>query len=467
MSKTTHEFRDPVHVFIRLDSDERKVVDSEPFQRLRHIHQLAMTYLVYPGATHRRFEHSLGCMELATRIFDTITRPENIQQLPDAIRDRLPEIEKPDQLAYWRKILRMAALCHDIGHLPFSHAAEGLFPPGMNHEVMTNLLIMDGMSTIWGEMQHPRPERELIAKIAVGEKHAMSATPFTPWERILTEIITGDAFGADRMDYLLRDSLHAGVTYGNFDYNRLIDTMRILPGPAKDKSQKYDAEPELGIEIGGIQVAESLLVARYLMFSQVYFHHVRRIYDLHFIHFLKEKLENGVYPTNIVDFVSLNDNEMLSMIYKAQSDQEAPGHIHAHRIAKRKHFKKVFQATTQYCEYNPSILQDIYEALCNEFGCNNIIKDDTQKPMSIKYDFPIKLDSGAIISAHAESKVMKSLPMATAWYIFANPTKKIDVAIWLHENESKFLTPKVVKLKKKPKRTFRLKQKPSTISGKL
>ena len=67
MSKILQEIRDPIHNFIWLDSDERKVLDSRPFQRLRHIHQLAMTYLVYPGATHRRFEHSLGVMELALK----------------------------------------------------------------------------------------------------------------------------------------------------------------------------------------------------------------------------------------------------------------------------------------------------------------------------------------------------------------------------------------------------------------
>ena len=74
MPGKTHEIRDPIHVFIRLDSDEREVLDSKPFQRLREIHQLALTYLVYPGATHRRFEHSLGVMELATRIFDVVDR---------------------------------------------------------------------------------------------------------------------------------------------------------------------------------------------------------------------------------------------------------------------------------------------------------------------------------------------------------------------------------------------------------
>ncbi len=116
-----HEIRDPIHVFIRMDGDERRVLDSRPFQRLRHIHQLAMTYLVYPGATHRRFEHSLGVMDLAGRVFDIVTNPDNVTE---SVKKRLGPISLPDPRAYWRRIIRMAALCHDIGRLPFSHAAE-------------------------------------------------------------------------------------------------------------------------------------------------------------------------------------------------------------------------------------------------------------------------------------------------------------------------------------------------------
>src|SRR6516165_9767123 len=128
MSKYVHEVRDPIHVFIRLDSDERKVLDSRPFQRLRHIHQLALTYLIYPAATHKRFEHSLGVMELAGRVFDIVTDRRN---LTDRIKKDLSEVNNDDALRYWRRALRMAALCHDMGHLPFSHAAEKeLLPPG-------------------------------------------------------------------------------------------------------------------------------------------------------------------------------------------------------------------------------------------------------------------------------------------------------------------------------------------------
>ena len=92
MSKHVHEIRDPIHIFVRLDSDERAVVDSRPFQRLRHIHQLALTYLLYPAATHKRFEHSLGVMELAGRVFDVVTNPVNVT---DEFRISLSDLTIP------------------------------------------------------------------------------------------------------------------------------------------------------------------------------------------------------------------------------------------------------------------------------------------------------------------------------------------------------------------------------------
>ena len=251
MAKNIHEIRDAVHVFVRLDSDERKVLDSRAFQRLRHIHQLALTYLVYPGATHRRFEHSLGVMELAERVFRIITDNEN---LDDRVRDR--DIMPPDDgLTYWRRVLRMAALCHDLGHLPFSHAAEKeLLQDGRSHESMTvEIINSDDMQEIWRSSTIPL-RAEDIAKLAVGPKE-LKDEQFTDWERILSEIIVGDSFGVDRMDYLLRDSLHAGVVYGKFDQYRLIDTLRILP-----ESEEGSTAPVLGIESGGLESAEGLLL---------------------------------------------------------------------------------------------------------------------------------------------------------------------------------------------------------------
>jgi uncharacterized protein len=351
LPKNVHEIRDPIHVFIRVDSDERKVIDSRPFQRLRHIHQLALTYLVYPGATHRRFEHSLGVMELAGRVFDVITRPDGVN---DEIRDFLPEVASEDKRRYWRRVLRMAALCHDIGHLPFSHAAEKeLLPPGWNHERFTvELINSPEMLKIWNEMNPPLRPIDLV-KIAVGPKELPTQT-FSPWETLVAEIVVGDAFGVDRIDYLLRDSYHSGVAYGKFDHHRLIDTLRILPyspaPPAKGRvsageelHSSLSRRPMLGIEHGGLQSVEALALARYFMYSQLYFHPVRRIYDIHLKQFLQAWLKNGKFSTQPSDLLRITDNEVTAGMLAAAFESKKPGHLAAKRLVTRNHFRVLYQ----------------------------------------------------------------------------------------------------------------------------
>src|SRR5438309_1075801 len=104
------EIRDPIHVFVRFRPDEEKIIGSRAFQRLRYVHQLALTYLIYPGATHRRFEHCLGVMEVASRIYEVVTNPQNIYH--DAVREFVPR-GKDDIRGheYWGQVLRCAALC--------------------------------------------------------------------------------------------------------------------------------------------------------------------------------------------------------------------------------------------------------------------------------------------------------------------------------------------------------------------
>ncbi|MCK6463792.1 MAG: HD domain-containing protein [Phycisphaerae bacterium] len=204
MTKRMHEIRDPIHTFIRLDTGEREVVDTPPVQRLRYIHQLALSHLIYPGATHKRFEHSLGVMELAGRVFDVVTMPENIHH--EIVRKLVPAA---DELRYWRRVLRMAALYHDVGHLPFSHAAEHeLLPESWDHERLTvEILRGSEMDAIWQAMTPPLRWLDIV-KLAVGPKKCAAyarsgalpaeAAEFTDWQSILAEIIVGDAFGVDR-----------------------------------------------------------------------------------------------------------------------------------------------------------------------------------------------------------------------------------------------------------------------------
>lgn len=428
MGKHRHEIRDPIHVFIYLDSNERKVLDSRPFQRLRYIHQLALTYLVYPGATHKRFEHSLGVMELASRVFDVITAESNYHE---AIREIIPP---KDEMAYWRLVLRMAALCHDIGHLPFSHAAEKeLLPNGRTHEDFTiDLIESKEMCQIWENMRPPLKSSD-IAKLAVGQKKYKAAT-FSNWEAILAEIIIGDAFGVDRMDYLLRDSLHAGVAYGRFDHYRLIDTLRILP-----KSYEESDEPLLGIELGGIYSAEALILARYFMFSQLYYHDVRVIYDIHLKDFLVSWLESGKFSTDLNRHLDITDNEVLTALNRAAKDTGHPGHDPARRIMGREHFKLIYQHNPRDVEINPDAGKAIYDAACEKFGESEVRHySKTQKGGGP--NFPVLIDDRGIESSLKLSSILKDMRPLKIDYVYISPEKFDNAVIWLRDSRSEIIT---------------------------
>lgn len=433
MVKNTHEIRDPIHVFIKLDSQERRVLDSAPFQRLRCIHQLAMTYLVYPGATHRRFEHSLGVMELASRVFEVITSPEN---LTDEIRQSFPQLQSDYRRLHWKRVLRLAALCHDIGHLPFSHASEDLLPGGWDHERMTRELILSPeMKKIWAGMD-PEPKPEDIVKLAIGPKKAKDLQ-FSDWETLLSEIIVGDAFGVDRMDYLLRDSLHTGVAYGKFDHFRLIDTMRILSPPAQDKKGEKSSELHIGVEIGGLQSAEALLLARYFMYSQVYFHHVRRIYDIHLKDFLAEWLKNGCYPTETGVFSEYTDAEIISAMRQAARNPKLPGHSHAERIIDRNHFRVLYRGSLNdiVTAGGTMMAKHIAKAASEKFGADKI-RFDAYLPKDSTIDFPVlERDDKTTVSARSQSQVLNQIPVVIADTVFVDKAIKTEAEAWFEKNK--------------------------------
>lgn len=429
MTKYIHEIRDPIHVFVHLDSDERRVLDSRPFQRLRNIHQLALSYLVYPGATHKRFEHSIGVMELATKAFDVVTNNENILE---GIRSIVPELSPPDTLRYWRRVLRMAALCHDIGHLPFSHAAEGeLLPGGWTHGRLTVQLIRSPeMEGIWQSVTPPLRSDD-IAKLAVGPK-AYTQVPFTTWEALLSELVVGDAFGVDRMDYLLRDSHHAGVAYGKFDHFRLIDTLRIL--------RSLDSEePSLGLEHGGLHSAEALLLARYFMFEQVYLHPIRRAYDLHLIDFLISWLPSGQFPTDVDGHLSYTDVDVLHGIQQASRNTGHPAHEFARRIFERDHYKVAYSLSSADLDIHPRPGQVIYGALCERFGADNVRHNIYYNTPGRVFDFPLLNQNNEVVSALGESKTLSAIPTSAPDYVFIHPKYRDEAQQWLEREKINLL----------------------------
>jgi HD superfamily phosphohydrolase len=238
----------------------RALVDTPEFQRLARISQLGLASRVYPGATHTRFEHALGVFHNAIRYLRQLARDERFRAVVDGRTGEL---------------LLAAALLHDLGHWPFCHPIEDMglanLPP---HEEFAAEFLSEGRDLArvlrrdWG--LDPREVLEVLAP---------TQAPADPALRIVRSILSGP-IDIDKMDYLDRDSLHAGVPYGrNFDRNRLIQSL--VPNRAGDG---------LAITSKGRTAAELMVFARYVMFSEVYWHHAvrsatcmfaRAFYDLH------------------------------------------------------------------------------------------------------------------------------------------------------------------------------------------
>jgi uncharacterized protein len=321
-----YEIRCPVHGFISLNDWEWTVLSQPAFQRLRRIRQLAWTDYVYPGAMHTRFEHSIGVMHTATLLYD-------------AIRASSAEVLKSD-LAYRdeglgrdRQLVRFAALLHDVGHSPFSHASEELFPDRENgkkfsHEDYSVAIIRTQLRDALEN--HPLNgnygfRADDIASLIEGSTRAKQAV-------FWRDLISGQ-MDADRMDYLLRDSHHAGVHYGKFDLSRVISTMRAIPAAGEHT-------PQLGITEGRVHAAEALVLARYFMFTQVYFHKTRVAYDVHLRGALKKVLPGGHFPEPVDDhlqaFLEWDDWKFLGLLSANKAGEDGE------RLASRNHFRRVF-----------------------------------------------------------------------------------------------------------------------------
>ena len=286
----------------------------------------------------------------------------------------------------------MAALCHDIGHLPFSHAAEkALLPKGWNHERLTRRLILSPeMTDLLSQMTPPlRPLQ--VVKLAIGPKKAKDL-PFSSWESILAEIIVGDAFGVDRHGLPAPRFSPRGCCLRQIRSLPLDRHPANLPAPPADKAENEHrveeegeskklphgtarankkapmGKPALGVEEGGVHSAEALMLARYFMYSQLYFHPVRRIYDIHLKDFLLEWLEGGRFSTNVAKHLEVTDNEVTAAFLKAARDADLAGHDAARRIVFHQHFHLLYRRHPDDVAVNPEAGQAISLAASEKFG---------------------------------------------------------------------------------------------------
>jgi HD superfamily phosphohydrolase len=312
--------RTPVLGFVELDPLELWLLDVPAIQRLRRIHQLAFSHYVFPGADHSRFLHTLSVVEMGTRILNRMEKTSSAS-LGDA--------------ASWakrRRLFRLAALFHDVGHPPFSHAGEEVLPARKQHEDFS-LEVLENYGDVIEDYCSDVTVAEVASLLDPREPRA------DPENQVVLDLLNGE-IDADKLAYLLDDSYFCGVTYGQYDVRRFIETSRAYRDDFGVVRQ--------ALEWGGLHVAEEVIVARYKMLIQVYFHRTRRAYDHILAEFLKKLLDGARLPADLAAFLLWDDARVLYEARRVVDDASADEDLRlwADRLINRHHVSAVFDPPT-------------------------------------------------------------------------------------------------------------------------
>jgi HD superfamily phosphohydrolase len=288
--------RDPLWNTIRLDRTAVRIIDTPAFQRLRHIRQLGLAYLVYPGATHTRFDHALGVYHLTRRAL--------------ALLGERGELEQVDPLEC--RLVPYAALLHDIGHYPYSHALEELDAervPEHHEELVGRFLRSAELGPVLREIAPDAPER--IERLVQGR----SDSP-------LQGLVSG-SLDLDKIEYLNRDATFCGVPYGIVDVDRLLHGLTLVRDASGGKL-------EIGVHEKGISALESLLFAKYQMFRNVYWHHAVRAATVLYLRLVSDAVDAGAVVAG--DLVGRSDEGVLALIETRAEALDTPA---ARRVTER------------------------------------------------------------------------------------------------------------------------------------
>ena len=288
--------RDPLWNTIRLDPTAARIVDTGAFQRLRYIRQLGLTHLVYPGATHTRFDHALGVYHLAVT----------------ALRLLRERAATPPEAFEGEELVPYAALLHDIGHYAFSHALEELEPERVpaDHERVAERFF------------HSSELREALAPLGLGAEDRIHSLIKGEGEMPLRGLVSGP-LDLDKMEYLRRDARFCGVPYGEVDVDRLLQGLVLLPAPETGLW-------EVGVHEKAVSSLESLLFAKYQMFRNVYWHHAVRAATALYKRIVEEAVTAGLLDPE--ELVGPTDEQLLYEIQRRALEDE--GEV-AVRLAER------------------------------------------------------------------------------------------------------------------------------------
>jgi HD superfamily phosphohydrolase len=251
--------RDPLWNNIRLDPVSFELIDTPAFQRLRYVRQLGLAFLVYPGATHARFEHALGTYHLARR---TLALFEELHDFGAIGREEC-------------SLVRAAALLHDVGHYPFSHALEEAGLP--DHEGLARRHLTGG--ALSAVLAQARVDPEALLALIQGTDRGP-----------LAGLVSG-SLDVDKLDYLSRDALMCGVPYGVIDVDRLLASLTVA---------QTDDGPRMALHEKGLTALESLLFARYQMYRNVYWHHAVRSATVMFKRLVRRAIACGLITPDAV-----------------------------------------------------------------------------------------------------------------------------------------------------------------------
>jgi HD superfamily phosphohydrolase len=359
--------RDPLWNNIRVDPLALRLIDTRAFQRLRYVRQLGLAYLVYPGASHSRFEHALGAYNLARHALAMLEERGFLQGLP------------ADECL----VVRCAALLHDIGHYPYSHALEEI--GALHHEEVARPLITTGevADVLREELGDDAPER--IMALVRGKS-----------DSALAGLISG-SLDLDKIEYLKRDAFMCGVNYGDIDVDRLLNSLTVVDDP--DGRGRA-----VGMYEKGLSALESLLFAKYQMYRNVYWHHAVRSATA-----MYKRLVDGALRAGSLSAETLAAYTDEGLLYELA--RRAPSPLLS-ALRERRLYKRVFECPAaelpagrgEWIADDRALVVAVEDQLAREVGLSpgEILLDYPVKTQMLGLDIPVLRRNGSVRRLTAE-----------------------------------------------------------------